>query len=526
MLLTNIYTAAFAALLVIGFFFRKNEDCSASKIVDLCFCIAVAFMASTFFSVFPLTKTYTYTDSSVFIYIGKMMQRGYVPYRDLFDHKGILLYVIQFLGSIMTPESLTGIWLIEVAHMIFTTCMLFKIAGLFTEDRSVKYISVIAVVIMCGMNTYEGGNFTEEYALPWISLALYIFLKYFINFEYQFKEIIWLGIGFGVVALLRVNMAVIWAVMMPIVLAVMLWKRQWKTIGNCAMGFCLGLILVFVPVCVYLLCTGSFQDFIQCYITFNFGYSDGGSNWAGVSSAIVKGLRNLPYAVAAIVLSLWPHIKNRLYVLNLLILTVSLYFAHMSGRYYQHYGIILLPMFVVVFVCALSNLYEILSVRGRIGFKMKFPGMFIMILGLVLAVVAVFFLQYKWANLIREPMMQAGGVSQLTEYIKDNSAEEEDVLIVGNDSKYYLLADRYTKNKYFYQTPPIKISDEIYEEFMEELEKCNSKLIVVMGDKETCMERDDNLGAVYQYLEEQSVSGRYCCETFEDFYVYKRVVKE
>ena len=526
MLLTNIYTAVFAALLVIGFFFRKSENHSATKAVDLCFCIAVAFMASTFFSVFPLTKTYTYTDSSVFIYIGKMMQRGYVPYRDLFDHKGILLYVIQFFGSILTPESLTGIWLIEVGHMIFTTCMLFKIAGLFTEDRIVKYISVIAVVIMCGMNTYEGGNFTEEYALPWISLALYIFLKYFRNFEYQFKEIICLGIGFAVVALLRVNMAVIWAVMMPVVLGIMLWKHQWKDIGTCAMGFCLGLVLIFVPIFIYLLCTGSFQDFIQCYISFNFGYSDGGSNWAGVSSAILKGLKNLPYAVAAIVLSLWPHIKNRLYAINFLILTVSLYFAHMSGRYYQHYGIILLPMLVVVFVCALSNLYEILSIKGRIGFKMKLPGKVVMIPGLVLAVLAAFFLQYKWANLIREPMMQAGGVSQLTEYIKDNSSEEDDVLIVGNDSKYYLLADRYTKNKYFYQTPPIKINDDIYKEFMEEVEECNSELIVVMGNKEACLEREDNLGAVYHYFEEQSASGAYSCETFEDFYVYKRVVKE
>ena len=526
MLLTNIYTAVFAALLVIGFFFRKSEVHSSPKAVDLCFCIAVAFIASTFFSVFPLTKTYTYTDSSVFIYIGKMMQRGYVPYRDLFDHKGILLYAIEFFGSILTPESLTGIWMIEVAHMIFTTCMLFRIAGLFTEDRIVKYISVVAVVIMCGMNTYEGGNFTEEYALPWISLALYIFLKYFKNFEYQFKEVIWLGTGLGVVALLRVNMVVIWAVMMPFVLSVMLWKRQWNDIRICAIGLCLGLIPVFVPVFIYLLCTGSLQDFIQCYITFNFGYSDGGSNWAGVSSAIVKGLQNLPYAVVGIILSIWPHIKNRLYVFNFLVLSVSLYFAYMSGRYYQHYGIILLPMLVVVFVCALSNLYEVLSIRERIGFKMKLPGMIIMIPGFVLVVLAAFFLQYKWANLIREPMMQSGGVGQLTEYIKDNSSEEDDVLIVGNDSKYYLLTDRYTKNKYFYQTPPIKISDDIYQEFMEEVEECDSELVVVMGDREACLEREDNLGAVYHYFEEKSSSGIYSCEIFDNFYVYKRVVKE
>ena len=120
MLLMNIYTAAFFALLIIGFFFRKNGNQSTSKVVDFWFCVAVALIASTFFSVFPLTKTYTYTDSSVFLYIGKMMQNGYVPYRDLFDHKGILLYFIQFLGNVITPGSFTGMWLLEAVNTSIT----------------------------------------------------------------------------------------------------------------------------------------------------------------------------------------------------------------------------------------------------------------------------------------------------------------------------------------------------------------------------------------------------------------------
>ena len=150
----------------------------------------------------------------------------------------------------------------------------------------------------------------------------------------------------------------------------------------------------------------------------------------------------------------------------------------------------------------------------------------IMIPGLVLAVAAAYFLQYKWANLIRESMMQTGGVSQLTEYISDNSEKDEDVLIIGNDSKYYLLADRYTKNKYFYQTPPIKINDKIYEEFMTELERCQSDLIIVMGDKTECLAREDNLCDVYHHLEEMSEERIYQCEEFEYFYAYKRVKKE
>ena len=75
-------------------------------------------------------------------------------------------------------------------------------------------------------------------------------------------------------------------------------------------------------------------------------------------------------------------------------------------------------------------------------------------------------------------------------------------------------------------TPPIKINDEIYEEFMDELERCQSDLVAVMGNKEECLAREDNLGKVYQYFEEKLLNGEYQCQIFENFYVYTKVEKE
>ena len=525
-MINQIYLAAFLALIVVGFFFRKNGADSTSKAVDVWFCAAVALIASTFLNLFPLSKFYPLADSSVFIYIGKMMQKGLLPYADLFDHKGILLYFIQYLGLTLTNGSFTGIWIIEAVHMIATAIILFRITGLFTEDKIVRYLSLTAVLVMCGRKTYEGGNFTEEYALVWIALALYIFLKYFQHFTYRFSEIVWLGVGFAVVSLLRVNMAAIWIAVMPVILIRMICKKQWKELGNCALGFLAGVAIVYIPVLIYLLVTGSLKEFIDCYIVFNFGYSDGGSNLAGVWSAIMKGLANLPFAVAALVLSLWPNVKNRQYVLNLWILAVSLYFSHMSGRYYQHYGMILLPMLVVLFAGAFANLYEILSLKERITFRLKLPHNVLMLAGLTVAILGAFFLQFKWANLIRDALYTTDGMDVVQECILENSTEEDDVLIIGNDVKHYLLAERETANKYFYQTPPIKISDELCEDFLKEAEEHPSDLVVVMGNKEACMEREDNLGRVYQYFETQCRNGDYECEEYDNFYIYKSIKGE
>ena len=526
MLVTNIYIFAFCALLAIGFLFRKNNTVNGSKIVDVWFCIAVTLIVSTFFSLFPLTRTYTYADSSVFLYIGKMMQKGLVPYRDLFDHKGILLYFIQYLGILLYSDGFLGIWILEVVHMLFTVWFLFKISGLFTEDKMIRYLTVIAVAVMCGMNTYEGGNFTEEYALPWITFALYVFLKYFKEFSYKRCDIMWLGVGFATVALLRVNMVTVWIAFMPLILIHMLYKHEMKELTKCIVSFLTGACLICIPVLIYTIATGSLKEFIDCYLVFNFGYSDGGSNFEAVKNAIGECIQNLSWAFAAGIIALFPNRKNRIFWLNLWALVITLYFSHMSGRYYQHYGMILLPMLVALITGAVTVLYDILSLREKISFKMKFPDKKIMISGFILAIFAAFFLQYKWANLIREPMLQTGGVKELQEYLIENTSEEDDVLIVGNDVKYYLLADRSTDNKYFYQTPPIKLSDEVYQGFMEEVERCQSDTIVVMGNKSECLEREDNLGRACSYFENQALDGKYLCQEFENYYIYTKVERD
>ena len=45
----------------------------------------------------PWIRGESTTDSSVFRTVAMMMRYGYMPYRDSFDHKGPLLYIIEFL---------------------------------------------------------------------------------------------------------------------------------------------------------------------------------------------------------------------------------------------------------------------------------------------------------------------------------------------------------------------------------------------------------------------------------------------
>ena len=81
-----------------------------------CACITLA--ASTLFRLFPGNNRPPAEDSSVFLYIGKRMLEGKLPYRDLFDHKGPILYLIEVSGLRLSPHSTNGVWVLEVLNLL------------------------------------------------------------------------------------------------------------------------------------------------------------------------------------------------------------------------------------------------------------------------------------------------------------------------------------------------------------------------------------------------------------------------
>ena len=56
--------------------------------LDIVVCCCVTLAVGTLLRQYPWTTLPTQTDSSVFLYIGKQMHMGKIPYIDLFDHKG------------------------------------------------------------------------------------------------------------------------------------------------------------------------------------------------------------------------------------------------------------------------------------------------------------------------------------------------------------------------------------------------------------------------------------------------------
>ena len=111
------------------------------------------------------------------------------------------------------------------------------------------------------------------------------------------------------------------------------------------------------------------------------------------------------------------------------------------------------------------------------------------------------------------------GDDPITAYLKENTTAEDDVLVVGNSCWYYLLTDRKTENRYFYQLPPLEISASLRGDFYEELLRKPSDCIILPGCQEDRNWMNEALGGLRSFLEAE---GGYQRENYDDFEVYFR----
>lgn len=405
--------------------------------------VVIAFATSLFFNTSPVSNNPPTTDSAVFMYIGKGMHRGLVPYKDMFDHKGIALYFINWLGTFVDGN--IGIYLIELVGMFVATLFTYKTAALATKRTGIRLLATFIVVFWCGKHVYEGGNLTETYALPWLAYANYAFLKYPKIGDCRFREFFFSGIAFAVVLLLRVNMVALWAFYGIYLLAFMLQKRKFGDIKMMAAGLVCGAGVVIIPSFVYLLATDSLRDMWECYVVFNFKYisSQGGLRNNVFVALKFMGILALPVFCMAV--TLFQKTKETYYLSNILTFFVSLFFITISGRDYPHYAVALLPF------CTLPMAH----IFGR---RLPYLRLNKLAVGLGLfAIVSVLAMNF--------PVHQRSDESDtIVRFLREETAADDDVLVLGNDVTYNIQSSRFTKQRFFYQTV-ILLNRALWQEF-------------------------------------------------------------
>ena len=121
----------------------------------------------------PLYATNDWIDANAYLTIGRAMLHGQVPYRDLVDHKGPLLYLLHMLAALVQPNGFFGVFVWEVAAGTVFCRWAVKLAALFADGPAALLAAPVSAAVVYTLPAFSKGDSAEEFALPLLLIALY-----------------------------------------------------------------------------------------------------------------------------------------------------------------------------------------------------------------------------------------------------------------------------------------------------------------------------------------------------------------
>ena len=182
-------------------------------------------------------------DASIFEYFGYAMSHGQRMYLDLFDHKGPVIFLINYLGYSIGAS--LGIKILYIASLIVFFYIGYYISRLFTGIRNSFVVLIITFIIL--ESFFEGGWGLEGYILPCLAYSLYIFIKYFLTDKVKGYEIVLTGFSFAVVLFTKANMIGMWLVFSLLISIKLIYQREVISLLKHIGLFIIGSIVFILP---------------------------------------------------------------------------------------------------------------------------------------------------------------------------------------------------------------------------------------------------------------------------------------
>lgn len=303
----------------------------------------------------PLYPKYFAGDSAIFNLIGKGMTEGKIVYKDLFDHKGPILYFIQEWGYLLGGRG--GIFFIQCILGSVNLLFLYKLWT--TIKNKEKDILNLIFVFICGyamfFYTFQKGNLSEEYSLPFISISLYLFAKYAISQEKTYKHPCSYSIVYGAsVALMlfiRINNAISVLVGVAVIGVYLIIKKQFANLFLNLLCGLLGALIVALPVIVYFVTNDALYEMLYATFTFNFLYAKNISHAPILTDLTTYLPLYLPLILSVIMIGK-KIIKEGAEFFDILTgaIVVANFVCLIAGNKYSHYFAVFMPVFVLVLI--------------------------------------------------------------------------------------------------------------------------------------------------------------------------------
>ena len=421
-------------------------------------------------------------DSLIFMYVAQGILEGEVPYLDRWDHKGPLLYLINAVGLLI--DEVWGIWIVQALFLLGT--IYFALILLRKAFGTTPALFALALFLILFSRFNPPGNYTEQYALLFQFLALYLLFRSHQQPHREFRLIHFALLHMTIGALgaasflLRPDLAALWIAIG--IYWFLLRGAAFRKLGWAALGG--GCALLFVAALFGTL--GAFGALWDAVIVYNFAYSDASfpERLATVRYLSTEILFASLLTLAGWSIGVFCLAKGRvqgdhrkaLLATALILLPLQIVSISLPGYGWPHYYLAALPAATVLLALVMWFVLE----QERIFLKLLIVALFI----------GTAYTSLPHANFARLTGKYAGDAlyaennqSRLAERIRGITKPNDCILVWGRGPGLYLLSDRNAPSRFFYQYPLIKpnyANQSLREEFVSDIKEKEPRLIIDM----------------------------------------------
>ena len=246
----------------------------------------------------PLYPMNDWVDVNCFFTVGRGILDGLVPYRDLYEQKGPVLYFVYAFISLFSKDSFWGVFLLEVVTFGLFLYFSGKLGQLYMGTSKVVYlvVAVLAAAVVTSWSFTHGGS-VEQHSLFMLVYGMYGALRALKEQRsLTFREAFTNGIFAGIILWVKYTTLGFY---LGLALFVLIWylsdpSLRGKLLATIAQ-FLLGIAAVTAVVLVYFALNGAVSDLFRVYFYENiFLYSEDipGSRWDTIWNCLKWAVTN------------------------------------------------------------------------------------------------------------------------------------------------------------------------------------------------------------------------------------------
>ena len=298
----------------------KGSLTRAELIILIASAVVTITVVSTCSPFFPFNP---WDDANCFFTLGRGIIHGKVPYRDLYEQKGPLLYFLYALAALISEKSFTGAWIIECVMASLFAVFSWKTAKLFT-DPPLYTISLVPVLLglTYTVRVFNFGGNAEELCFPLLTIALYFGLKAIVSGDGlpENREAFICGIMAAALFWIKYTFMGFMAGFCLYILVMSIKQKKFAKLWSLVWRFIAGFAALSVPILIYFLANGALNSLWEAYFYNNiFLYH---------SRMPLGGIKD------------WPVVRN---------IYITLYCTIAVSRSYPEFGIMFLLSIVSLF---------------------------------------------------------------------------------------------------------------------------------------------------------------------------------